>query len=278
MSAPLGRLADVTRALAEVACQRWRGRRASYRPAGEPIDPSRYGVEVIPDDNTAKGFVVEHHYAASYPAARVRVGLYRLGDGLVGVAVFSVPCNPKTLAKYTTAADGVELGRLVLLDDVPANGETWFLARAFRALRSEKPGVGAVLSYSDPCVRTKLDGTPVKPGHVGVIYQGLNATYVGRSRKETVALDRDGRIVNRRALSKIRKDEQGARYSYEALVAAGAPLRKRGESGAAYVKRAMADGPFRRFRHPGNHAYVWTLHDGVDVKIESKPYPKARAA
>lgn len=27
--------------------QRWRNRRDSYRPAGEPIDPRRYGVEVV---------------------------------------------------------------------------------------------------------------------------------------------------------------------------------------------------------------------------------------
>lgn len=28
-------------------CQRWRERRDSYRPAGEPIDPTRYGVEIL---------------------------------------------------------------------------------------------------------------------------------------------------------------------------------------------------------------------------------------
>jgi hypothetical protein len=33
-------------------------------------------------------------------------------------------------------AEAVELGRLVLLDDVPANGESWFIARAFELLRA----------------------------------------------------------------------------------------------------------------------------------------------
>lgn len=57
-------------------CQRWTRRRDSYRPAGEPIDPSRYGVELIAEQ-VARDFVVREHYSGSYPAARCRVGLFR---------------------------------------------------------------------------------------------------------------------------------------------------------------------------------------------------------
>jgi hypothetical protein len=78
-------------------CQRWRKRRHSFRPAGEPFDPARHGVEPI-DERTAKAFVVEHHYSRSYPAARLRVGLFRKDAPwspayLAGVAVFSQPMN-----------------------------------------------------------------------------------------------------------------------------------------------------------------------------------------
>lgn len=38
-------------------CQRWRARRDSYRPAGEPIATHLYEVTAIPDDTTAKAFV-----------------------------------------------------------------------------------------------------------------------------------------------------------------------------------------------------------------------------
>lgn len=55
--------------------QRWRARRHLYRPAGEIISTHRYEVAEIPDDLTAKGFVLAHHYSASYPAARFRIGL-----------------------------------------------------------------------------------------------------------------------------------------------------------------------------------------------------------
>jgi hypothetical protein len=70
--------------------QRWRAGRASYRPAGEVIDPRRYEVATIDGpgaDNIARAFVVAHHYSASYPAARERIGLYQ-GGALVGLAAW----------------------------------------------------------------------------------------------------------------------------------------------------------------------------------------------
>lgn len=257
-------------------CQRWRGGRDSYRPAGEPIPTHAYGVEEI-DELVAKRFVTEHHYSHSYPAARVRVGLMRAGAGLVGVAVFSQPMNKATVPKYLTAADGCELGRFVLRDDVEANGETWFLARCFRILRKEYAGLGGVVSYSDPLPRTSDDDIVVKPGHVGTIYQAHNARYVGLARAENLVLDRAGRVVSRRSLSKIRNDERGAAGVYAALLAVGAPKRRAMEEGIAYVERVLREGPFRRLRHPGNLTYVWSLARSVDIRLPALPYRKAAA-
>jgi hypothetical protein len=50
-------------------CQRFEKKRELYRPAGEPIDTSKYGVEVISED-AARDFITAHHYAGSesYPA------------------------------------------------------------------------------------------------------------------------------------------------------------------------------------------------------------------
>lgn len=247
-------------------CQRWRRRRASYRPAGEPIDPSRYGVELLPGDKAARAFVEAHHYSGSYPAAALRVGLYRAQAGpaptgaqLVGVAVFSVPCQPRAIPRWcgVEAREGVELGRLVLLDDVPANGETWFLARAFNLLRAARPHCRAVLSYSDPVPRRAADGRLVLPGHVGTVYQALGATYHGRSSARTLLLDADGRPVSGRALSKLRGGEVGREYARRALLAAGAPAQEPGEEIGAYLLRAVAH--LRPLRHGGNHAYTWRL-------------------
>lgn len=46
--------------------QRWCGRRDSYRPAGEYIDTRRYEVASIPDDTSAKAFVLTHQ-SLPYP-------------------------------------------------------------------------------------------------------------------------------------------------------------------------------------------------------------------
>ena len=162
-------------------CQRWHGGRDSYQHPDSVIQTDRFAVEPI-GELQAKAFVVRHHYSASYPAARFRAGLFRQsgprGHELVGVAVFSVPMNQRVVPARCGVEpnDGVELGRFVLLDDVAGNGETWFLARAFRELRTEL-GVKAVVSYSDPVPRAAADGRLVMPGHVGTIYQAHNAAY-----------------------------------------------------------------------------------------------------
>lgn len=250
------------------ACtQRWRDRRDTYRPAGEVIETSRYEVAPIPDDRTAKTFVLQHHYSGSFPAARFRHGLYH-GEDLVGVAVFSVPCNPHTLRELP-GGEGVELGRFVLLDEVPANGETWFLARAFELLRLE--GVPGVVSFSDPMPRMVGERT-VFGGHVGTIYQASNATYLGRAKPDRQLLLPDGRTLHRRSLAKLRAGDRGWRTVAGALEAFGADAP--GED-----LRAWADTWVPRLttarRHPGNHKYAWTLERRDRRHLPaSLPYPK----
>jgi hypothetical protein len=245
--------------------QRWREGRTRFVPPEEVFDPSRFGVEVI-EEGAAKDFVVRHHYSGSYPAARLRVGLFErqpfLRPRLVGVAVFSVPMQRAAVPAYAPAlapSAGVELGRFVLLDRVAFNAESWFLARAFAALSSELDEVEMVLSYSDPVPRRTATGRLVMPGHVGQIYQAFNGRFVGRSSPRSLWLDRAGRVVSERALSKIRNEERGAAYATRLLLDAGAPRPRANEGPAAWVTRALQEGPFRRVRHPGNLVYVWAL-------------------
>lgn len=259
-------------------CQRWNTGREAWRNGAETIDPTRYEVEPLPE-LAAKRFVETHHYSGSYPAAVVRAGLFRRSLGhqreLVGVCVFSVPAQARAIPHWTGTDAGLELGRFVLADEVEGNGETWFLARAFDVLREERPGVRAVLSYSDPMQRVTATGHVVTPGHVGTIYQAFNGRHVGRGKAEWRYFDRDGREVSRRATSKIRLDEMGAAGAYERFLAQGAPRRQVGEDGAAYVQRALAEGlasgTFRRVKHPGNLAYVWAV--GSARKATAKAFP-----
>ena len=150
-------------------------------------------------DNIARAFVVAHHYSASYPAARERIGLYRSG-ALVGVAVFSHPAQDKVLGCLPCPkTEAVELGRLVLLDDVPANGESWFIARAFAELRQR--GYAGVVSFADPVPRSAVGGAVVFPGHLGIIYRASNAVYTGLATARTLRLLPDGRVFSERTRS-----------------------------------------------------------------------------
>jgi len=64
--------------------QRWRHHRTLYRPMDEVIRTTEYEVALINSDREAKAFVLARHAFGTYPAARLRFGLYHRGD-LVGV-------------------------------------------------------------------------------------------------------------------------------------------------------------------------------------------------
>lgn len=255
--------------------QRWRDHRTSYRPAGEVIQTSAFEVAEVLDDTTPRNFVETHHYSGSFPAARFRFGLYR-GAQLAGVAVFSVPCNDKALACFPgLPIESTELGRLVLLDSVPGNGETWFLARCFEQLRAK--GLIGVLSFSDPVPRTTADGRQIFRGHVGGIYQAFNAVYMGRATARTLRLLPDGRVFSARAASKITKRRKGWRYAVEQLVDAGASRPGASDDLGAWLREQV---PLvtRKMRHGGNHRYAWTLQRRDRRHLPpSQPYPKAFA-
>lgn len=231
-------------------CQRWRERTHSWRYTSEGgFDPDRYVVAAIPEAS-ARQFVLTHHYAQTFVAARRCYGLY---DGvlLVGAAVLSVPGGPSVLRaafdRIDHDAEGAELGRFVLLDEVPADAETWFLARAFRLARMT--GIRAIVSFCDPMPRVASDGRVIFPGHRGAIYQAASAIYTGRTKPETVYLLPDTRLLHRRSLTKLPKVEQ--------------LLRRAGATPA---------------HHPGNHRYCFALDRGVRLRYPSLDYPKSEAA
>jgi hypothetical protein len=137
-------------------------------------------------------------------AALRRYGLYDItgpAPGLVGVAVLSYPANDAVLLKpFPGLAQGdesAELGRLVLLDEVPANAESHFMAEVFRLAA----GVGyrGIVSFSDPNPRYDSDGRLAMPGHYGIVYQALNARYTGDTGRRTVHVLPDGTVFNARA-------------------------------------------------------------------------------
>lgn len=285
--------------------QRWKERRGIYLPAREVIDTRAYEVASIPDDTTAKAFVLEHHYSSSYPNARFRYGLYRVGR-LVGVAVFSHPMQDKVLDRLPKGQDevlklqgpwlrrgrfgtevttsrlllplpghrleSVELGRLVLLDEELANAESYFVAQCFERLRRE--GITGVVSFSDPMPRWDDQGNKVHVGHLGIVYQALKATFTGRATPRTLKMLHDGTVLNERAISKVRGQERGHEHVEALIVRNGAqPCGPRTDPRvwlARWLPRIA-----RNVRHHGNLTYLFGLTESVKRRLPtSQAYPK----
>lgn len=261
-------------------CLRWAGRRGSWRQPDGGFDPDRYRVAAL-EEAPAKAFVVTHHYSGTYPAARFRYGMWdRRRDALVGVSVLGVPAQARVLSNVFPTLEvyreSVELARFVLLDEVPANAESWFLARAF-ALAADA-GVRGVVSFSDPVPRPTPAGDLVA-GHVGIIYQASNATYLGRASPATVTLLPDGAVLSNRAVSKLRSGERGRDYVVRSLVARGARPLGPGDDPMVWLAGALDDVGAVKFRHPGNHRYAFTLGSrtqrrAVVVRGDRARYPK----
>lgn len=270
------------------ACQRWRDRRHSWRrPADGGFDPARYGVAPVAEAQ-AKAFVTGHHYSGTYPAAVHRFGLFDLAGpapALAGVGVLSVPASAPVLTSVFPTlepfAEALELGRFVLLDEVPANGESWALGQMWRLAAAA--GVRGVVMFSDPVPRRAADGTLVMPGHVGTIYQATNATYTGRGTPRTLTILPDGTVMSARAQQKVRAQDRGHEYAERSLIALGARPMRAGERPAAWLARALADAGAQKVRHGGNHRYAFTLgtrRERAAVVVAPRPgaYPKTRDA
>ncbi len=250
--------------------QRWRERRARYVDDLSVITPSRFSVATI-KAHTAPAFIERHHYLPRYPAAQLAVGLFGPGPGktsaLVGVAVFAVPSTNAVITRHTglAAASGTMLARFILTDDVAGNGETFFLSRALRCLCAEKPGIEAIVSYSDPTA-----------GHIGQIYAAMSSAYRGQMPARTGYRVGDTPISGR-TLSKIRLGERGASGAVDQLVTAGAPRPMISEPLPVWLDRLSRTHVLLRAKHPGLHAYAFAITRRarrIGAKLPTRPYPK----
>lgn len=256
----------ITQPAAPSRSQRWRDRRGTFVPSASVIDPKDYAVDVISSEKVAAPFLAAHHYIGTLPLRLLSCGLYRNGRGghseLVGVATFSQPVNNASIPLRTGLAghnQACDLGRLVLVDDVPGNGETWFVSRAFKLLRAERPEIESVIAYSDPMLRRGADGKMVLPGHVGHVYACLGATSTGRTQPRKRFVMPNGAILSDRAISKISNGETGEEYAIGQAVAGGCPTPEKGEKGSAYIARLKKEKWLSPEHHPGCHAYTFAL-------------------
>jgi hypothetical protein len=146
------------------------------------------------------------------------------------------------------------------------------VAQTFRALRQE--GIRGVLSFSDPQERRSPAGEVITPGHVGIVYQALSAVYAGQATARTLHALPDGRVINARAMQKVRAGERGWRGTIDTLRAAGAARYSEGADRTEWLRAALAATCTTR-RHPGNHRYLWGLDKHTRRGLPpSLPYPR----
>ena len=239
-------------------CQRWELGRESRRPAGEVIAPREYDVAAI-DGSAARAFVREHHYAGSCSPPAHPFGLFRRGE-LAGVAVFGpLPSMNAHRAVFPTLSttEAFTLGRLVLLDAVPGNGESFFVSRCFALLRAQ--GVVAIESSSDPEAHRLRRSARVPracrvclPGHKRPVRRAHQPFHAAAPTGWPMLLEpRERQVV---------RGEQGRAYAGSELVAFGAEPLNDGEDPTTWLVR-WRDALTRAQRHHGNHRYLWVLDD-----------------
>lgn len=121
---------------------------------------------------TASRFVVKHHYKHKAGASGFQYGAYFDGK-LVGVICFGkLASNTATygVCGREKAKDVWELNRLVMLDEIPKNSESRFIAWCLRQL----PKGTIVVSYAD-----------TEQNHKGVVYKATNWVYTGLTKERT---------------------------------------------------------------------------------------------
>jgi hypothetical protein len=248
--------------------QRWTERRESRRPAREVVS-TRHLEAVVGEPDRVRAFVAQHHYAETCSSTAHPLELYDRGT-LVGVAACgpsaSMNVHRKVFPTLGTK-EGVTLGRFVLLDQVAANAESWFIARSFELLRDR--GVVAVESCADPL-----------RGHVGTIYQATNGHYIGKTNPSTIRVFDDGIEFSNRASGKVRLGEVGRAYAIGQLVRRGAPRPYYDEDIREWLRYWSAE-LTRTARHRGKHRYLWCLDRRRRREVLRFPtfaYPKLEAA
>lgn len=131
-----------------------------------------YEIKIVNSVNDSKlrAFLDKHHYIKSLPRGCDKVFCLYICNVLSGLATYGYPVGRNAIKSYGNNIK--ELKRFCLVDGLPKNTASWFMAKCNRQLKQD--GLGAVLSYSDP-----------KQGHTGIIYKASNFLYLGKQKQGT---------------------------------------------------------------------------------------------
>ena len=143
----------------------------------------------------SKAILFRTHYLQSCPGAKWYIGLW--GNGmLLGVVLYG-NCSRQGTASCWSGGNKdntIELQRFALVDQLPPNTASWFLAQSLNQL---PPEVETIVTFADPSV-----------GHMGSLYQAANFTYLGKTGSSYHYLDARGKRIDKSGLrSRVRIPE-----------------------------------------------------------------------
>lgn len=153
-----------------------------YEPSN---DISKYVVERI-GCKMAKEYIIKNHYShGCHNAPSPCYGLFDNGK-LIGCLMFATPCSEAVRSSIfgEQYKDWVtELHRLHILDVTPKNTESWFISKCLKMLKTDKPNIRAIISFSD-----------TTQGHSGIVYRATHFYQCGKTGSATFYLDENGRL------------------------------------------------------------------------------------
>ncbi len=155
-------------------------------------------VDVIPN-SSAFEMCVKFHYLHRRPVAPLYAfGLFSPMRRLVGVMTFgALPSMAAARGVCGTdeACHVTQLSRLWVADEVPKNGESFFIGLALTALRAMRANHDIIVSYADSAA-----------GHEGVIYRASNFLFTGTSipMRDPVPLDFPGHRLSAGKTAQLR--------------------------------------------------------------------------
>lgn len=176
--------------------------------------------KVVPIKNfECNDWLLHKHYAKRIPSISYAFGLI-IDNVLNGVCTFGFPANYNynngkcIFNDYSCLT--LELNRLVVNDNLPANSLSYFVSRCLKML----PSPCCIVSYADP-----------NNGHNGYIYQATNWIYTGASSIEKIYFLENGEAVKtRRHIDKkgvvVRTEKQLPKNRYIYFIGSKKDVRK----------------------------------------------------
>lgn len=163
-------------------------------PLEEKISMNKNNIMLIKPigTNIAKEFIRLYHYATICPPiTKLALGLFN-NDKLTGVSLWGYGTRPKHTIERLFPSLGIkdylELNRLCILDELPKNTESQFIARCISYIRKNLPDIKILFSWAD--------GLRGKPGYV---YQASNWWYGGFIWSQFYVTE-DGEVIHPRLL------------------------------------------------------------------------------